>query len=147
MFSAGMTVRCRGEKCIVVDSNPLAAGETPAFRVRVRAIEGNYDAYQSRLRHDDDAPEETSPAPRAKSNTTSKQSTKKRRFPYRKVTDLEDEIFIRETHIQQRQCELTEPSVLRDGERVREVKQEIQREQETIKTLYEHWEEATELNW
>ena len=114
---------------------------------RVRAIEGNYDAYQSRLRHDDDAPEETSPAPRAKSNTTSKQSTKKRRFPYRKVTDLEDEIFIRETHIQQRQCELTEPSVLRDGERVREVKQEIQREQETIKTLYEHWEEATELNW
>lgn len=40
MFSAGMTVRCRGEKCIVVASNPLASGDSPAYRIRVRAIDG-----------------------------------------------------------------------------------------------------------
>ncbi len=40
MFSTGMTVRCRGEKCIVVDSSPITAANTPAYRIRVRAIEG-----------------------------------------------------------------------------------------------------------
>ena len=40
MFSAGMTVRCRGENCIVVDSNPLTARASAADRIRLRAIEG-----------------------------------------------------------------------------------------------------------
>jgi len=40
MFSAGMTVRCRGEKCVVVDSNPLTSGDTPSYRIRVRATDG-----------------------------------------------------------------------------------------------------------
>ena len=35
-----MTVRCRGEKCVVVDSAMLTAGETPSYRLRVRAIDG-----------------------------------------------------------------------------------------------------------
>jgi superfamily II DNA or RNA helicase len=40
MFSAGMTVQCRGQKCVVVDANPLTSGEETAYRIRVRAIDG-----------------------------------------------------------------------------------------------------------
>ena len=86
------------------------------------------------------------PSRRAKSSK-SKKAAAKRRFPYRKVTDLEDEIFIRETHVTELQHELAEPSVMRDGERVRQIKAQIEEEQAAIKTLYEHWAEATELNW
>jgi ATP-binding cassette subfamily F protein 3 len=74
-------------------------------------------------------------------------STKKRRFPFRKVAELEDEIFERETCIEAWQSELMQPDVLRDGERVREIKLQIEQEQAVVKGLYEHWEEATELNW
>ena len=40
MFSAGMTVQCRGQKCIVIDANPLMHGDQVAYRLRVRAIDG-----------------------------------------------------------------------------------------------------------
>jgi ATP-binding cassette subfamily F protein 3 len=117
----------------------------------IRLVEGNYDEYQRKLRgagdNPEDAPGEVSSPARAKSGKAQKQSTQKRRFPYRKVSDLEDEIFMRETCIQERQRELMEPDVLRNGERVREIKQQIEQEQAAVKTLYEHWEEASELNW
>ena len=71
----------------------------------------------------------------------------KRRFPFRKVSDLEDEIFIRETLLQEFQNELALPETLRNGDRVRSITAKIAEEQEELKTLYEHWNEATELNW
>jgi len=40
MFSPGMTVQCRGQKCVVIEANPLTHGEPIAYRIRVRAIEG-----------------------------------------------------------------------------------------------------------
>jgi ATP-binding cassette subfamily F protein 3 len=117
----------------------------------IRLVEGNYDEYQRKLRgagdNPEDAPGEVSSPARAKSGKAQKQSTQTRRFPYRKVSDLEDEIFMRETCIQERQRELMEPDVLRNGERVREIKQQIEQEQAAVKTLYEHWEEASDLNW
>jgi len=122
---------------------------------KVSIIEGNYDTYQYLVgRKKDDAPEEkigeVPPKPdksARKSIKPSKKSTKKRRFPYRKVADLEDEIFIRETLVQELQNELAQLETLRNGDRVRRIMAKIAKEQETLKTLYEHWEEATELNW
>lgn len=72
---------------------------------------------------------------------------KKRKYPYRKVVDIEDEIFIRETRLEELQKDLMDPKVLRDGERVKATQQEIEEEQEALQKLYEHWEEASELNW
>jgi ATP-binding cassette subfamily F protein 3 len=74
-------------------------------------------------------------------------SIKKRRFPFRKVADLEDEIFEQETSIAALQNELLQPEVLRDGERVRQIKLQLEQEQALLKGIYEHWEEASELNW
>src|SRR4051794_9591607 len=39
-FSAGMTVRCRGQRCIVLNAHPIAESDTPLYRLRVRATEG-----------------------------------------------------------------------------------------------------------
>jgi ATP-binding cassette subfamily F protein 3 len=124
---------------------------------RIRLIEGNYDAYQ-RMQSGDESNAQPSenvaqkkPSPPvnhpAKAKPGSKKPVKKRRFAFRKVADLEDEIFIRETRLHQLQCELADPAVLRDGQRSRQIKAEIDEEQAAIKTLYERWDEATELNW
>src|SRR4051794_38563561 len=39
-FSSGMTIRCRGQRCLVLDVHPIAGGEAPLYRLRVRATEG-----------------------------------------------------------------------------------------------------------
>jgi len=135
---------------------------------RVRIIEGNYDTYQmllGRAQHESaETPAEqhsgrgelaaesrasagASPSRGVKSDKSTKRVAGKRRFPYRKVVDLEDEIFQRESCLEELQRELAEPDVLRDGDRVRHVKARIEQEQAALRALYEHWEEATELNW
>ncbi len=76
-----------------------------------------------------------------------KPEKRKRKFPFRKVSDIEDEIFIRETHMQSLNEDMLKPEILRDGEKMKELQAEMKEEEEAIKRLYEHWEEATELNW
>ncbi|MDD3589127.1 MAG: ABC-F family ATP-binding cassette domain-containing protein [Thermoguttaceae bacterium] len=76
-----------------------------------------------------------------------KPKKRKRKFPYRKVSDIEDEIFMRETHLQTLNDDILAPETLRDGEKMKELQAEIKAEEDAIKALYEHWEEATELNW
>ena len=75
-----------------------------------------------------------------------KKEKKQRKFPYRKVSDLEEEIFIRETRVMTLSEDLVKPETLRDGELTRRLTAELAEEQEILKKLYEHWEEATELN-
>jgi len=132
----------------------------------LRIVEGNYDEYQLQLDRKSEQPadrpknkqrpksgkarqksDESSQRSGKSSKKSSKKSAKKRRFPYRKVSDLEDEIFIRETLVQEYQKELAQSETLRNGDRVREIMAKIAEEQEELKTLYEHWNEATELNW
>jgi superfamily II DNA or RNA helicase len=39
-FSPGMTVRCRGQRCVVLEAQPLSGGQAAAYRFRVRSLEG-----------------------------------------------------------------------------------------------------------
>ncbi len=139
----------------------------------VRVIEGNYEAYQLFLKSKD-ASEEGPPSPpsKAKVKTQGKQhakpalagvakadgksngdgaarrdKNKHRRFPYRKVSDIEADIFQRETRIEELNEEMGDQATYRDGGRVRAIKQEITEQQLALKKLYEHWEEASEMNW
>jgi ATP-binding cassette, subfamily F, member 3 len=124
---------------------------------RVCAIEGNYDTLQmlqsskaetieevkslpSRKKSGDDSPQlfEKSPL---------KKPVRKRRFPYRKADDIEKEIHDREAAVEFFQQQFLLPENLRQGERARTLKMQIAEEREALKTLYEHWEEALELNW
>ena len=72
---------------------------------------------------------------------------KKRKYSYRKTTELEEEIFARETRILSLNEELLIPQVARDPNRAKKIHLEIAEEQQKLAALYEHWEEASELNW
>jgi ATP-binding cassette subfamily F protein 3 len=71
---------------------------------------------------------------------------RKRKFPYRKVTDLEADIVKVESQVEQLQQRLVDPQVLRDGRLVKDVQQQLAEQESRLATLYEHYEEACELN-
>lgn len=143
----------------------------------VRILEGNYAAYQLFLKSKVDDETAAPQSPRAKTpaaadkghakahakqhagaaegngeaqgngNAAAAPRPKKRRFPYRKLADIEADIFQRESRVQQLNEELVDEATFRDGGRVRAIKQEMAQQQSALKKLYEHWEEAGELNW
>jgi ATP-binding cassette subfamily F protein 3 len=118
---------------------------------RFRVIEGNYDTYLHLLRrhrtNDRPSPNrDAKSAPPASKSPRQKTDRPKRQFPYRKVADLEAEIHQVESRIEQLHQALASPDVLRDGEKVRQAKAELDNQQQHLSTLYEHWEEACELN-
>ena len=122
---------------------------------RIRVVEGNYDVYQQMARQAGDAPGERQRRGAAcgrrprkdQGRRGAEKPGRKRRFPFRKLADLENDISAREMTLYRLQCELAEPRVLRDGQRVRELKAQLDAEQAVLQSLYEHWEEAAELNW
>ncbi len=113
-------------------------------------VHGNFDLYQ-RMRqvNSNSTPAATEDPSRGSSKRQSSGDNKprrKRKFPYRKVADIEAEIMEHEGQIEQLHHQLTQPDVLRDGRRVKEVQGLIDEQQQKLATLYEHWEEASELN-
>ena len=64
----------------------------------------------------------------------------------RKTAEIEAEILAHETEIESLQARMILPDTLRDGRLVRQLQDEIARRQAQLSTLYEHWEEAAELN-
>ncbi|MFH1266231.1 MAG: ABC-F family ATP-binding cassette domain-containing protein, partial [Planctomycetota bacterium] len=124
----------------------------------LRVIEGNYATYQHLVgrglagasggspepREEDKSAKEGKAASKASDHSTAPR--KKRRFPYRKVEELEREIFEREARVEELYAALAEPETLRDGAWVRRLKAEIADQEETLRALYAHWEEATEMN-
>ncbi|MFO0896914.1 MAG: ABC-F family ATP-binding cassette domain-containing protein [Pirellulales bacterium] len=122
---------------------------------RFRVIEGNYDAYRHLVKVGLSAGEAkvertsgkaTAPAKPAASASAAAPGKRKRKYPYRKVADLEADIELHERLLVEQRDLLCQPEVLRDGERMRAAKAELARLEEALPKLYEHWEEASELN-
>lgn len=80
----------------------------------------------------------------AAAGTSGAKARRQWRFPYRKLADLEKEIFELESRIGELHAALADPEVLRDGNRVRAVRAELEERQKSLQHLYEHWEEAVE---
>jgi len=116
---------------------------------RVQKVQGGWDVY-SRLRKqqlaDRNAPaaKTTKVEPAPKKEAPAK---RKRKFPFRKVEELEADIFEQESRIEEVQALMADPETLRNTERVKELVAETRECKEKLAKLYEHWEEATELNW
>jgi ATP-binding cassette subfamily F protein 3 len=131
---------------------------------RFRVIDGNYDTYQHfvkqglahEARADVAAANTNTHAAAIKSGsrvrTSAAASTKpdkerpKRKYPYRKAIEIEAEIAERESRIEQLHQLFASEDVLRDGTKVKELKTELAGHEVALPQLYEHWEEATELN-
>lgn len=71
---------------------------------------------------------------------------RKRQFPYRKVEDVEADIAREESLLRETEQMLADPSLYRDGDRVKAVTRDFEEIKERLKKLYEHWEEVVELN-
>lgn len=82
----------------------------------------------------------------AASSDSAKPEKRKRKFPYRKVSDLEQDIEQLETKIEQVHQAMAEPENLRDGRRMKELQEELASSEAKLLSVYEHYEEACELN-
>jgi ATP-binding cassette subfamily F protein 3 len=122
---------------------------------RFRVIEGNYETYQHLIKAGLAAEARSAPTSKAKSEppasaksngSAAPSGKRKRKFPYRKVAEIEAEIATREARIEALTANLSSSEVLRDGDRVKATMAELEEHQLALPRLYEHWEEANELN-
>jgi ATP-binding cassette subfamily F protein 3 len=121
-----------------------------------KVIHGNYDTYEM-MRAQEIAEEQQREA-RAQEKERARQAAeqnariasekvkKKRKFPYRKIDEIEADIAAAETRLVELEQLMASPDLYRDGERVKETTREFDETRARIATLYEHWEEAAELN-
>jgi ATP-binding cassette subfamily F protein 3 len=114
-------------------------------------IHGNYDTYE-RMRTPKGASESIS-VTEAKRNrrAVAKQEPgagmkRKRRFPFRKIEDLEADIAAAETRLHELERLLASSELYHDGPKVKQVTREFEETKAALKQLYEHWEEAVELS-
>jgi len=124
---------------------------------RFRVLEGNYETYlhfvkEGLAREATSAatamPEVAKEKEEALSPNEKKEAPplRKRRFPFRKTSDLEREILERETRVEELQFLLVSPDVYSDGRKVKEVQTELSELKSALQLLYAHWEEAVEFN-
>jgi len=125
-------------------------------RDRWRLYAGNYSNYLDSLRRAREEAGSAEPTGRAIASkpaagasgdgTASQPARRKRKFPYRKVADLEGEIAAAEARMAQLHDDLANPDLYRDGQRVKETRAAYEEVERDLARLYEHWEEAAELN-
>jgi ATP-binding cassette subfamily F protein 3 len=119
---------------------------------RVEVIFGNYDTYERMrlLKVDDDArakkKEAAKAAPDAPPPAPTGKVKRKRKFTYRKVADLEADIAAEEGRLRNLEAALASPDLYREGGKVKETAQAFEDVKVRLAQLYEHWEEAVELN-
>ncbi|MDA0831831.1 MAG: ABC-F family ATP-binding cassette domain-containing protein [Planctomycetota bacterium] len=124
---------------------------------RLRYFEGNYSGYLAFVQNQQREISAVSPELRRENRTTPNKpdlhdnesasaSKRKRKYPYRKVHDIEDDIARHESLIAQCEDDLANPEYHRDGQRLREITSTYEQAKEELAQLYEHWEEAMELN-
>jgi ATP-binding cassette subfamily F protein 3 len=120
---------------------------------RNQVIHGNFDTYEMMRAQQEAARVEaaakrqvTAKAAAPAPGTTTTRTKRKRQFPYRKVEDLEADIAAEELKLREVEALLASPELYRDGERVKETTRTFEETKARLQQLYEHWEEAVELN-
>jgi ATP-binding cassette subfamily F protein 3 len=78
--------------------------------------------------------------------TTSTKVKRKRKYPFKKAAEVEADIAQLEAKIAEWEVALTTPDVYRDVDRVKKTMADIAAGKVRLPQLYEHWEEAMELN-
>ena len=119
---------------------------------RCEVVYGNYDTYEllranrakapaSKERQRAEEPEKPSP-----SRTSTKPAKRKRKFPYRKVEDLEKDIASAEQQVAELEASLASAETYRDAQKFQDTLKAFEETKAKVAQLYEHWEEASELN-
>jgi ATP-binding cassette subfamily F protein 3 len=114
---------------------------------RAQVIHGNYDTYERmRALQAEVGPAKKEEKPKDSSRTAAKAAKRKRRFPYRRTEEIEADIAATETRLRELEEQMASPDLYRDGDRVKETTKAFEETKATLAQLYEHWEEAVELN-
>jgi ATP-binding cassette subfamily F protein 3 len=128
---------------------------------RARVVEGDYEVYRRMLdqeaealaakqRAADDrngsATGGGSSASNARPAESPARGKKKKKYPYRKAADIEREIAEVEAEMGELEHALGLSETWKDADRARRAQERYDDLAESIKALYEHWEEALEYN-
>src|SRR6185437_4548123 len=112
-------------------------------------VYGNYDTYELLVNsRRESAGKPTVPEPPAQSGRSpvTPEAKRKRKFPYRKVADLEADIAATEAKVNALETALQSADVYRDPARLRQTMTDLEAAKDALARLYQHWEEAVELN-
>jgi ATP-binding cassette subfamily F protein 3 len=121
---------------------------------RVQVVYGNYDTYE-RLRAQQLAAEAeeaerrrevAAKAVRCRADAPVQSGKRKRKYPYRKVEELESDIAAHEAKVAELEAALASSELYRDAARVRDTMRAFEDTKALLQQLYAHWEEAVELN-
>ncbi|MGL6075663.1 MAG: ABC-F family ATP-binding cassette domain-containing protein [Fimbriiglobus sp.] len=120
---------------------------------RTEVVYGNYETYERLLAHREEVAAEEKAKKRAEkpreelapADIPVKQK-RKRKFAYRKVAEIEEDITKVEAEIAGAESQLADPEIYKDGRRVTLLMTEIEALKNRLADLYAHWEEASELN-
>ncbi|MGC1275357.1 MAG: ABC transporter C-terminal domain-containing protein, partial [Planctomycetaceae bacterium] len=77
---------------------------------------------------------------------TPKEEKRKRKFPFRKPAEIEADIAAKEDELAAIEADMMLPETLRDGEKVKSIGDEYAKAKAELAALYEHWDEASELD-
>jgi ATP-binding cassette subfamily F protein 3 len=113
----------------------------------VQVIHGNYDTYEL-MRGQKAAALAEAPRKKelAKGTAAPTRAKRKRKFPYRKLEELEAEIAANETQLKELEERMASPDLYRDGDKVKQTTKAFEETKAWLAQLYEHWEEALEMN-
>jgi ATP-binding cassette subfamily F protein 3 len=118
-------------------------------------VYGNYDTYEllreARAKAAGKATGRREPAghgtaPERPPDGDGKPAKRKRQFPYRKVPDIEADIAATEGKVAELEAALQTADVYRDPARLTKTMAELEATKTALARLYQHWEEAVELN-
>lgn len=114
---------------------------------KVQVVHGNYETYERLKALQTAAAQPKTEEKVQKKNTNhAPKEKKKRRFPFRKIEDIEQEIASEETNLQEIERQLASPDIYKDGDAVKQTTDRFEWTKQRLKELYEHWEEAVEMN-
>ncbi len=116
---------------------------------RARVIEGDFETYQRITTQEAEAATKAKAAATSAPNaekTSEKAEKRKRKFPYRKAADIEREIGELESQAAELEDLLGQPATWRDPIKAVDTQKRHEDLKRDLARLYEHWEEATELN-
>ncbi len=119
---------------------------------RARVIEGDYEAYQHLAAREAEADARKAAAQsaaetrEAPARSDGKAEKRKRKFPYRKTPEIEREIAESEAEIAGLEDLLGQPVTWKETLKAIATQDRLKLLQENLVKLYEHWEEAIELN-
>ncbi len=117
---------------------------------RPEVVYGNFDTYELLRAAREEAgygrESKTKDASVSREAPPSAKQKRKRKYPFKKAAEVEADIAKLEAKIADLEVALTTPDVYRDSDRVKKTMADIAAGKERLPTLYEHWEEAVELN-